>query len=220
MSVSSRPLSVIVAIASAVGGCSAPATDAPVSPGVSARAEVTEAASVEPTAVASASAAAPVEPTAVATASASSDPGADPLGSKDAKRATDAVLALPGVKGLCKEAIARGAASCLSWATDAPGAPCHHAKVVPYEDNECMWGVGLFETMEYPDGTGHANRIATFWVDPKSFDVKWASAMECADLLFTMTAFRELKRRASSGKTRSDEDRCKGALPYPTAPPP
>ncbi len=207
-----------------VAACATPAPDEPSPLVASASASV---ASAPP--VASAPAAPPastveVGVTASATGSATASapapaPTADPLESKDAQRASAAVLALPGVKGLCKESIARGAASCLAWATDAPARPCP-ANKIPYRDLDCMWGIGLFETMAFPDGTGHANRMATFWVDPKSFDVKWGSAMECGDMLFTLPAFRELKLRSSSKKAMSDDERCKGALPYPTAPPP
>lgn len=124
-----------------------------------------------------------------------------------------AVLALPGVKGLCAESIARGAASCSAWATDAPTAPCANSKVSS-DNRECWWGVGLFETMSYPGGGGdHANRMATFYVEPKGFSVVAASRFECADMLFTLPAYQRLELRKRSGKPLTDDESCAGALP-------
>lgn len=144
-----------------------------------------------------------------------SPPGPDPLESKEAERATMAVLALPGVKGLCAESIARGAASCTAWATEAPTGPCANNKV-SYDNRECWWSVGLFELMSYPGGGGdHANRTATFYVEPKGLSVVAASRFECADLLFTLAAYQRLERAKHSGRPLSDDESCAGAIPYP-----
>ncbi len=139
----------------------------------------------------------------------------DPLASKDAERAIAAVLALPGAKGLCEEAKARGAAGCSAWATDAPSSACASADVA-YGNLGCWWGVGLFERMSYPDGSGHANPLATFWVEPKAFRVVAGSTFECGDLLFTLPALRRLKMRKSPPK--NDDDACAGSIPH--EPPP
>lgn len=124
-------------------------------------------------------------------------------------------MALPGVQAMCAEAKGRGAASCSAWASEPPSAPCASAAVT-YENEACWWAVALEEVMTAPDGSGHGNRIATFWVEPGTFTVKAANDFACADLLFTLPAFRAMKvRRATTGKA----DDCGGAIPYPTAPP-
>jgi hypothetical protein len=154
-------------------------------------------------------------PSAPPAPSSSAEPGpSDPLSSADAERANDAVAALPGVKGLCAEAIARGASGCGTFPAEAPKGPCPKPGVA-YENEDCWWGVALMETMSDGQGGGHGNRMATFWVEPKTFKVVAANDFACADLLFTLEAFRKLQvRRAKPTK----QDDCDGSLPYPTAP--
>lgn len=156
----------------------------------------------------------PVRTTSSAQSPAEGSGGPDPLRSKDAERATAAVLALPGVKGLCAESLSRGASGCGAFATEAPSEPCKDGRFT-YVNRSCWWAVGLFETMSYPDGEGdHANRMATFYVDPATFEVKGASTFECADLLFTLPAMRALKTRKSP--PQNEDDFCAGALAFPS----
>lgn len=205
-----------LALAPMVAACApaGPASPNPPPPPVTATATPTALASADaaPKGSASAAASAAQAPLAGPTGP-EPPPHDDPLASKDADRAGAVVNALPGVKGLCAESVSRGASSCGAWATEAPSEACRDDKL-SYRNRDCWWGVGLFEMMTYPDGQGgHANRMATFYVDPKTFEVKGASTFECADLLFTLPAFRALKTRKAPPK--SDDEACAGALPYP-----
>jgi hypothetical protein len=111
---------------------------------------------------------------------------------------------------MCAAAEARGAAACGLWiAHESPG-PCKTA-VIAYENEDCWWGVVVEERMHYDGGVGdHANRLATFWVDPTTFKVMAANDVVCAGLLFSLPALRALHvRRAKGGRP----DDCDGATP-------
>jgi hypothetical protein len=151
------------------------------------------------------------------TASSNPSAEADPLASAEAERASKAVMDLPGVQGMCAEAKGRGASSCNAWTSEAPSDKQCASTAVTYANEACWWAVALEEVMTYPDGSGHANRMATFWVEQQTFAVKAANDFACADMLFTLPAFRAMKvRRAATGKA----DDCDGAVPYPAPPGP
>src|SRR5690348_3206291 len=65
-------------------------------------------------------------------------PSVEPPPNPDADRAVSAVLKLPGVQGMCSEAIARGAASCSAWLAQPSNGPCKNQRVA-YENEDCWW---------------------------------------------------------------------------------
>ena len=159
----------ILILASSLGACGEPhpnRAQAPAAP-FSSVAWVptwgTSSTSTPPPAI-TASASASVTP--VATDRPPVSPTPDPASSPQADRAVSAVLKLPGVQGMCSEAIARGAASCSAWVAQPSNGPCKNQKVA-YENEDCWWTINLEEVMHYPEGDGdHENRLATFYVDP------------------------------------------------------
>jgi len=112
---------------------------------------------------------------------------------------------------MCSEVIARGASSCSAWVAQPSNGPCNNQKVA-YENEDCWWTINLEEVMHYPGGDGdHANRIATFYVDPTTFTVMGVQDFACP-MLFSLPAFRALQLRRSKG---SKPDDCNGAVPFP-----
>lgn len=131
--------------------------------------------------------------------------------------AVDAVTALPGVQGMCADAKKRGAAGCVLGVDEAPAGACS-SDAIAYVNRSCWWAVGLMEVMRYPGGEGdHANRVATFYVEPRKLQVVAASSFACGDLLFTLPSFR---RRVMGTAKSTPDDPCPGAIPYPVAPSP
>lgn len=139
------------------------------------------------------------------------------LESMAGKLASEAVATLPGVRGLCAEAVARGAKSCFISTERPPSAPCRDS-AVSYQNLDCWWTVAVMETMEYEDGSGHANRLATLYVEPKTLKAIAAEDPYCPGL-FTLEGFRKHKvRQASGAEVRTDDAICEGALPFPAPP--
>lgn len=129
----------------------------------------------------------------------------------DTDRAISAVAALPGARGLCQDATARGARGCSIYIGHVPTVACPRPGL-SYEHLDCWWGVVLAETMGDGMGGGHQNRLATLYVEPVTFEVMAAEDGLCPGL-FTLEAFRKLKVRQAKG-----QHDCEGALPLPAPP--
>jgi hypothetical protein len=114
---------------------------------------------------------------------------------KDSKRALAALDKLPDLKAICAQAQAAGS-GCIEYVSDDSGGPC------PGTPNElsgvCLWGIYVGSNM----GT-HASRIATFWVEPKSFTVVGVSEMMC-DKPMPLAVFRAREKARQAGKSVDD----------------
>jgi hypothetical protein len=111
---------------------------------------------------------------------------------KDSKRALAAIATLPEAKGICAQ-VNKDGAGCSEYVSDDSGGPCSSGTPAP--PDACLWGVYVGSNM----GT-HLSRLATFWIEPRSFTVIAVSDAFC-DKAMPLATFRAREKLRASGKT-------------------
>ncbi len=110
---------------------------------------------------------------------------------RDSRRASDAVAKLPEFRAICKN-VEKQNVHCMEYVSERPTEACKPNR--DRRDTACLFGVYVGADMG-----DHASRIATFYVDPKSFEVVSVADMPCQEPT-SLASFRVRQTAEEAGK--------------------